>query len=74
MTVTVTIPTWAESRLRECGYTNSQIESIFEQFIHEVVADAYGQAIIDFDNWIESPDFEETMSDLGIKVGYVDEE
>ena len=68
MTVTIPIPQWASSTLEQCGYNTDQIESIFTAFITELISNDYSRASTDFDNWLNSDDFEDVCEYIGIET------
>jgi len=68
MTVTIPIPQWASLTLEQCGYNTDQIESIFTAFITELISNDYSQTATDFDNWLNSDDFEDVCEYIGIEA------
>jgi hypothetical protein len=68
MTVTIPIPQWASLTLEQCGYNTNQIESIFTAFITELISNDYSQTATDFDNWLNSDDFEDVCEYIGIEA------
>jgi hypothetical protein len=68
MTVTIPIPQWASLTLEQCGYNTDQIESIFTAFITELINNDYSQTATNFDNWLNSDDFEDVCEYIGIEA------
>jgi hypothetical protein len=68
MTVTIPIPQWASSTLEQCGYNTDQIKAIFTAFITELISNDYSRASTDFDNWLNSDDFEDVCEYIGIEA------
>lgn len=68
MTISIPVPYWALSKLKECGYNEEQIKTLFCLFIDQVINDGYGQCATDFDNWLNSDDFEDVCEYANIEA------
>ena len=59
MKIEIEIPKFVVARLKDCNYTDKQIQNFFREFVAGWLDNGYTQTENDFDIWIEEMEDEE---------------
>ena len=64
MVIQVRIPQSIINTCKECELNENQTKELFSRYLREIMNDCYNQFQNDFDNWINSDDGEDVISEI----------